>query len=235
MMRRLLAPWRSSMRLGIVCLVLGSLLAGCPQPSGKQASLETDDQKVVYALGAANARNLRSLELSPEEVDLMIAGLRDALVGKEQLKPEEYMDKLQGFVQARMQRAQEAERAAATAFMDQAGKTAGAVVKPSGLVYVEKKKGDGTAPAASDRVKVHYRGTLRDGTQFDSSYDRDEPAVFPLDGVIPCWTEALQLMQVGGSAEIYCPAAIAYGDNGQPPLIRPGAALRFEVELLSIE
>jgi FKBP-type peptidyl-prolyl cis-trans isomerase FkpA len=157
-------------------------------------------------------------------------------MGKQpRVNPQELMPNIQAFVQARREKAEAAEREASKSFLENAGKQSGASVKPSGLVYVEKKKGDGAAPAATDTVKVHYRGTLHDGTEFDSSYARKEPAVFPLNGVIPCWTEALQLMHVGGSAEIYCPAAIAYGDSGQGQLIKPGAALRFEVELLEIQ
>jgi FKBP-type peptidyl-prolyl cis-trans isomerase FkpA len=201
-----------------------------------EPALDTDDQKTIYALGAASAANLRPFQFTNEEAELLLAGMRDVLMGKEpRVNPQERMTQIQSFVQARSERAQAAEREASKAFLDKAGKQTGALVKPSGLIYVEKKKGDGAAPAATDTVKVHYRGTLHDGTEFDSSHRRNEPAVFPLNGVIPCWTEALQLMNVGGSAEIYCPSSIAYGENGQGQLIRPGAALRFEVELLEIQ
>ena len=200
-----------------------------------EPKLETDDQKTVYALGAASATSLKAFQLTPQETELLVAGLRDALLGKARLNPQEFMPKIQTFVKARNERAMAEEREGSKKFLEDAGKQAGASVKSSGLVYIEKKKGDGPAPSATSTVKVHYRGTLRDGTEFDSSYKRNEPAEFPLNGVIPCWTEALQLMQVGGKAEIYCPSAIAYGDTGQGQLIRPGAALRFEVELLAVQ
>jgi len=110
----------------------------------------------------------------------------------------------------------------------------GAVVTASGLVFRSMKDGQGPAPAATDVVKVHYRGTFPDGREFDSSYKRNQPASFPLNRVIKCWTEGLQRMQVGGTAKLTCPAAIAYGERGSPGAIPPGAVLRFEVELLGI-
>lgn len=110
----------------------------------------------------------------------------------------------------------------------------GAVKTASGLVYKELRPGTGASPSPSDTVKVNYRGTLPDGTEFDSSYKRNEPASFPLNRVIPCWTEGVAMMKVGGKAQLTCPAAIAYGDAGSPPVIPGGATLIFEVELLGI-
>jgi FKBP-type peptidyl-prolyl cis-trans isomerase FkpA len=111
----------------------------------------------------------------------------------------------------------------------------GAVVKPSGLVFLSTKAGDGATPKATDTVKVHYRGQLTDGKEFDSSYKRGQPATFPLNGVIKCWTEGLQLMKVGGKAKLTCPAAIAYGERSVGGgLIPAGSVLQFEVELLDI-
>ena len=115
-----------------------------------------------------------------------------------------------------------------------AAKEAGAVVTPSGLVYRSLKDGTGASPSASDKVKVHYRGTFPDGREFDSSYKRNEAIEFPLNGVIPCWTEGVQLMKVGGKAKLTCPPAIAYGARGAGGVIPPNATLQFEVELISI-
>ena len=115
-----------------------------------------------------------------------------------------------------------------------AAKEAGAVVTKSGLVYRSLKDGTGSSPAAIDRVKVHYRGTFPDGKEFDSSYKRNEPTEFPLNGVIPCWTEGVQLMKPGGKAKLTCPAAIAYGQRGAGRVIPPNATLVFEVELLGV-
>ena len=115
-----------------------------------------------------------------------------------------------------------------------AAKEKGAIVTPSGLVYVSLREGRGASPTAADVVKVHYRGVLANGTEFDSSYKRNEPAQFPLGGVIPCWTEGVQRMKVGGKAKLVCPAAIAYGQRGAGGVIPPNATLQFEVELLEI-
>ena len=115
-----------------------------------------------------------------------------------------------------------------------AAKEKGAIVTPTGLVYVSLREGRGASPTAADVVKVHYRGTLANGTEFDSSYKRNEPAQFPLGGVIPCWTEGVQRMKVGGKAKLVCPAAIAYGQRGAGGVIPPNATLQFEVELLEI-
>lgn len=113
-------------------------------------------------------------------------------------------------------------------------KEAGAVVTASGLVYRSLKDGSGANPGASDKVRVHYRGTFPDGKEFDSSYKRNEAIEFPLNGVIKCWTEGVQRMKVGGKAKLTCPPAIAYGERGAGGVIPPNATLLFEVELLAI-
>jgi FKBP-type peptidyl-prolyl cis-trans isomerase FkpA len=128
----------------------------------------------------------------------------------------------------------QAPAASGQAYLDKAAAEPGAVKTASGLVYRELRAGTGASPAASDTVKVNYRGTLVDGTEFDSSYKRNEPISFPLSGVIPCWTEGVQKMKVGGKSQLVCPSSIAYGDRGSPPVIPGGATLIFEVELLSI-
>ena len=115
-----------------------------------------------------------------------------------------------------------------------ASKEQGAQVTKSGLVYRSLKEGTGASPAPTDRVKVHYKGTFPDGKEFDSSYKRNEPTEFPLNGVIPCWTEGVQLMKTGGKAKLTCPSAIAYGARGAGGVIPPNATLVFEVELLAI-
>jgi FKBP-type peptidyl-prolyl cis-trans isomerase FkpA len=123
---------------------------------------------------------------------------------------------------------------AADATLEAAAKDAGAVVTASGLVYKSLKDGTGASPKASDTVKVNYRGTFPDGKEFDSSYKRNKAIEFPLGNVIPCWTEGVQRMKVGGKAKLTCPAAIAYGSRGAGGVIPPNATLLFEVELLGI-
>jgi FKBP-type peptidyl-prolyl cis-trans isomerase FkpA len=115
-----------------------------------------------------------------------------------------------------------------------AAQEAGAVVTASGLVYRSLREGTGASPQATDRVKVHYRGTLPDGKEFDSSYQRNEAIEFRLNGVIKCWTEGVQKMKVGGKSKLTCPPAIAYGERGAGGVIPPNATLIFEVELLGI-
>ena len=109
------------------------------------------------------------------------------------------------------------------------------VTKPSGLVFQSITEGQGPSPAATDVVMVHYRGTFPDGKEFDSSYKRGEPTEFPLNGVIPCWTEGVQLMKVGGKAKLTCPPAIAYGTRGAGAVIPPNATLNFEIELIGVK
>ncbi|HTS75059.1 MAG TPA: FKBP-type peptidyl-prolyl cis-trans isomerase [Bryobacteraceae bacterium] len=118
--------------------------------------------------------------------------------------------------------------------LDKAAAEPGAVRTPSGLVYRELTAGTGASPNATDVVTVNYRGTLTDGTEFDSSYKRNQPAQFPLNRVIPCWTEGVQRMKMGGKSKLVCPANLAYGEQGSPPVIPGGATLIFEVELLGI-
>ena len=119
-------------------------------------------------------------------------------------------------------------------YLEKAASEPGAKKTASGLIYRELKPGTGASPKATDTVKVHYRGTLTDGKEFDSSYVRNEPAEFPLNMVIPCWTEGVQMMKVGGKSHLVCPSNIAYGERGAPPDIPGGATLIFEIELLGI-
>jgi FKBP-type peptidyl-prolyl cis-trans isomerase len=200
-----------------------------------EPKIETDDQKTIYALGLALARNVESYMLTPEEFEVLKVGLSDGVLKKEpKVDLEQFRQKLQALSQARAAQAAEVEKKASEDFLKKMAGEKGAVKTDSGLIYIETKKGDGPNPAATDNVKVHYHGTLRDGTVFDSSKERGSPATFPLNRVIPCWTEGVQKMKVGGTAKLVCPSNIAYGDRGAPPKIKPGAALVFEVELIEI-
>ena len=130
--------------------------------------------------------------------------------------------------------AQGPNSAANAAYLEKAAAEPGAIRTASGLVFRELRPGAGAGPRATSKVKVNYRGTLIDGTEFDSSYKRNQPAEFGLNQVVPCWTEGVQRMRPGGKAQLVCPSRIAYGDAGSPPTIPPGATLIFEIELLEI-
>ena len=206
--------------------------ASAPQTSAPV--LETDEAKTVYALGLQLYRSLAPFDLSPAELELINRALADAAAGKPAVDVNEWVPKLQPFAQARSARVAEQQKAASKAYLAKAGAEAGAVKTESGLIYMDLQPGSGASPQASDTVKVNYRGTLIDGTEFDSSYKRNQPAQFPLNGVIRCWTEGVQKMKVGGKARLVCPSDIAYGDSGRPPLIPGGATLIFEIELLEV-
>lgn len=215
----------------IALLLTVAVAAGAAAPEPK-----TEDEKTIYALGLALSRNLAPFNLSASELELVKAGLTDGALNKEKkVELETYGPKIQQLAQSRSAATAEVEKKASQAFLDKAAGEKGATKTASGLVYSEIKPGTGEQPKATDKVKVHYHGTLIDGTVFDSSVQRGQPASFPLNGVIKCWTEGVQMMKVGGKSKLICPSDIAYGDRGSPPKIKPGAALIFEVELLEIE
>ena len=193
----------------------------------------TDDQKVIYAIGLAMHRSLDQFDLSAAELDILKRALTDAAARKPAIDLEEWGPKIDGFAGSRAERVTAREKAASAAYLAKAAAEPGMVKTASGLIYRDLTAGTGPSPTASDMVKVHYRGTLINGTEFDSSYKRNEPAQFKLAGVIPCWTEGVQRMKVGGKARLVCPSDLAYGDGGRPS-IPGGATLLFEVELLEI-
>lgn len=197
------------------------------------ATLTTDEQKEVYALGLSISETLKRFDLSPAELELVKKAMTDAEAGKPAEKLDDWGPKITGLARERATRVTGKEKVAAQAFMAKAASEPGAVKTASGLIYREEQAGTGPMPSATDTVKVNYRGTLRDGTEFDSSYKRNMPATFPLNQVIKCWTEGLQKMKVGGKSQLVCPSDLAYGDGGQQG-IPGGAALIFEVELLEI-
>jgi FKBP-type peptidyl-prolyl cis-trans isomerase FkpA len=217
-------------------LVLTAVLAVACSSDAASPEPKTEEEKTIYAIGLALSRNLTQFNLTPAELDLVKAGLTDGVLGKpKKVDFETYGPKLQELAKARATVGAAEEKKKAQAFLDKASAEPGAKRTPSGLVYSEIKPGEGDAPKPTDKVKVHYHGKLVDGTVFDSSVKRGQPASFPLNGVIPCWTEGVQLMKVGGKSKLICPSDIAYGDRGSPPTIKPGATLIFEVELLEIE
>jgi FKBP-type peptidyl-prolyl cis-trans isomerase FkpA len=196
-------------------------------------ALTTDEQKTIYALGLSIHRSLTSFDLSPAELEIIKRALSDAAAGKPAEDITVWGPKIQTLAQGREKIVADKAKASSKLYLDKAATQPGAVKSPSGLIYRELRPGTGPSPAASDTVTVNYRGTLVDGTEFDSSYKRNEPASFPLSNVIRCWTEGVQKMKVGAKAELVCPSDIAYGDRGNQG-IPGGATLIFEIELLSI-
>ena len=194
----------------------------------------TDEEKTIYALGLSVSRSLHQFALSPAELDIIRRALGDDDAGKPAVDLEVWGPKIQGLANARAALVAQREKEASAAFLAKAATEPGAIKTASGLIYKELTPGTGASPTASDTVKVHYRGTLIDGTEFDSSYKRNEPAQFPLSGVIKGWTEGVQLMKVGGKSRLICPSDLAYGDQGRPPQIPGGATLIFEIELLEV-
>jgi len=220
---------RFSIPIALMLVLVG------PAAAESTAESMNDDEKALYAIGAHMGNMVRAMALSEAEIAVVERGLEDQALSRDpRIDVTRYGQKMNEFVSGRLAANAAKERVISEKFLEEAAARPGAVRTESGLIYRESRAGTGPSPGPSDQVKVHYRGTLANGTVFDSSIDRGEPAVFPLNAVIPCWTEALQRMKVGGQASITCPAEIAYGDRGAGA-IKPGAALHFEVELLGIE
>lgn len=222
------------MRAIVYCLSV-LLGVGLSVTRATAAELANDEQKTLYAVGVAISQNLSPFVLSESELEILKSGLSDGVLKRPiKVDMQTYGPKIQQLAQARAGAVAEKEKAAGAAFLAKAAAEPGARKTASGAIVKTLKEGSGATPTAADQVKVHYQGTLIDGTVFDSSVKRGEPATFPLGNVIKCWTEGLQQVKVGGKARLVCPADIAYGDRGSPPTIKPGATLVFEVELLDI-
>ena len=214
--------------------------AGAPQATGA-AQFTTDEQRMGYSLGASMGQQFRNDRLQID-ADALARGVREGFTGALSMSEDEItagMQQLQKSHTERMQ-AEQAElatknTAAGEAFLKENGAKEGVVTTASGLQYRVLTAGTGPKPGADDTVKVHYTGTLLDGTEFDSSVTRGEPVTFPVNGVIPGWVEALQLMPVGSKWELVIPSELAYGPGGAGGQIGPNAVLKFEVELLGIE
>lgn len=204
--------------------------------TAQEAQIDTDPtvDNTFYALGFALSRNLEQFHLTEAELEQVKRGLADGVKGEEpKIDLEAASQRIQELAQERSRQAAEGERAAGETFLAEAAAVSGAEKTESGLIFQSIEKGDGPSPGPSDVVSIHYRGTLRDGTVFDSSYERGQPVRFPLDQVIPCWSEGIQKMNVGGKAKLICPPDLAYGDRSSGP-IPPGSTLIFETELLEI-
>jgi FKBP-type peptidyl-prolyl cis-trans isomerase len=226
--------------LAVVTLGL-VVLQGCQDEQAKELTMQNDEQKVAYSIGLSIGANFQNqgLDLDPAFVH---QGIADAMAGNEpKLSDAEMQEVMMRFQQAQMEKmqAKQGEEAsqnaeASAAFLAENATKEGVITTDSGLQYKVITEGSGATPGATDTVEVHYRGTLIDGTEFDSSYRRGETVSFPVNGVIAGWTEALQLMQEGAKYELYIPSDLAYGPGGTGGPIGPNQALIFEVELVSV-
>ena len=204
--------------------------------------LETDQDRLSYTIGMDIGQSLSGQDMDLN-IDILMEALRATYMGEETLlTQEEALAEREAFIQRRQQeleqqRTRDAEINAAegAAFLAENAGKEGVQVTESGLQYRVIEEGDGDRPAATDRVTVHYKGTLINGVEFDSSYSRGEPATFALNQVIPGWTEGLQLMRTGSRYEFFIPSELAYGEQGRPGPIGPNSTLVFEVELLEIQ
>lgn len=231
------------MRRMIICAALaigackGNAPAAAPAAHGSTGPLATDQDKTLYALGLVMGQRLGDFNLTPAELAVVQRGINDQVTGAPKVvELREWGPRINDLARARVESRGEQEKTRGRAYAERAAQEQGARRLPSGLVFRELRAGNGAQPRETDTVRVNYRGTLIDGTEFDSSYGSNglgQPVEFPLNGVIRCWTEGVALMHVGGKAKLVCPSDIAYGERGQRG-IPPGATLTFEVELVSI-
>jgi len=221
-------PWRSALAIAL-CTTFAAALS---IPSRAQAE---DQDDIFYILGVAASQGLRAFSLSDQELAKVLDGVKDGVTGDaDGVDPRQHFARIQELQRERQQAVAAEEKKKSIEFVAEAAKEEGATAYDSGLIMTTISEGSGPSPSATDTVKVHYHGTFRTGDVFDSSVTRGQPATFPLNGVIACWTEGVAKMKVGGKAKLVCPSDIAYGDSGRPPAIPGGAALVFEVELLEI-
>lgn len=210
------------------------------KPAGEAAkpAKPRDEAKTLYGVGLAIARSLETFALSPAELDQVMKGVRDGVLGKSKtVFDHELQSAINDLARSRAPKAAEKaasrEKEIGAPYLAKMSQSPKAQKTASGAIVIPVQEGTGASPKDTDKVKVNYTGKLVNGTVFDSSQGRG-PAEFPLNQVIRCWTEALQLMKVGGKATVVCPSAIAYGDRGNPPVIPGNAVLTFDVELLDI-
>ena len=214
------------------------LTVGCQPPGTPETelTLESESEQTLYAIGFLAGTNLAPFYFEEEDLQVVLIGLRDAVTGREaKVDARKFRPQIQQLRSQRAGKAADVEKEASQAFLEAEAAREGAVREESGLIYIEQTAGTGASPTAEDIVVMHYHGTLRDGTVFDSSVERDQPFRTRLNSVIPCWTQAVPMMKVGGKARLVCPSDLAYGNRGAGGKIKPGAALAFDVELLEIE
>ncbi len=217
-----------------ILIVSASLLALPLFGQEKSSQLKDQKEKVSYSIGMNIGFNLsrQKVDINP---DVLAAGIKDAIAGKPLLTQDQVKDVMAQFekdMEQKQKQAGEKNKTDGAKFLEENKKKQGVKTTASGLQYKVMKEGTGAQPKPTEMVTVNYRGTLIDGTEFDSSYKRGQPATFPVNGVIKGWTEALQLMKVGSKYQVFVPANLAYGERSVSPELGPNATLIFEVELL---
>ncbi len=242
-MRHFFSTWPSTAAALALCLAgvgaHGSASAAASTAAKSSASTgnapASDEDKTLYALGVLISRNLETFSLSNAELKVVEQGLSDGASHHPALDAETYSPQIQTLQRTRTAAIDEKQKAAGQAYLDKAAALPGAQKTASGMVYIPVSEGKGAVPGPNDRISVTYEGKLIDGTVFDSSAKHGgQPVQMNVTGIIPCWTEAVQLMKVGGKGRIVCPASLAYGDRGAPPTILPGATLDFSIDLLDV-
>ena len=199
-----------------------------------KGSFKTDDERSIYTIGFLMGRNVATFKMTPAEVRIIQSGLSDAILGMQpKVDVQLYQPRVNELLTKRMESAAAKEKEKGRAFTDKFVKDSNPQAIAGGGWYLETKAGTGPIPTKTETIKAHYRGTTTEGVEFDSSYTRGAPTEFALNGVIPCWTNGISMMKVGGKAKLVCPSDVAYGDPGRPG-IKPGATLVFEVELVEI-
>ena len=220
-----------------ILIVTASLLALPLFGQEKSVQLKDQKDKVSYSIGMNIGSNLKRQKVDVN-ADVLAAGIKDSIAGKPQLTQDQVKDVMQQFekdMEQKQKEAAEKNKSEGAKFLDDNKKKPGVKTTASGLQYKVEKEGTGPQPKATDMVTVNYRGTLIDGTEFDSSYKRGQPATFPLNGVIKGWTEGVQLMKVGSKYQFFVPSNLAYGERAVGPEIGANATLIFEVELLDVK
>lgn len=213
--------------LTLLCLGTPAAFAAAPEPT-------TEEQKILYALGLAINQSLNNFNLNESEFEIVKSGITDGFSKRPKVDLQKFGLKISEMQQARASVIAEAEKKAGAAFLAKVSTEPGAKKTESGALLTTIKEGTGASPKVSDTVKVHYLGTLIDGTVFDSSAKQGESATLHVNEMSKCWMEGIQQMKVGGKGKLICPSNLAYRDKGLPPLIKPGATLVFEIELLEI-
>lgn len=206
-----------------------------PSPYAEESLKE--DQKTFYAIGLSIARSLAPFDLTPQELEIVKAGITDAVSGKTPVvQLESYNIQIQGLARVRLKAKADKVAAINKEFFEKAANENGAVKSLSGLISLSLREGSGLDPGPGDTISINYRGILPDGKEFENTFKWDAPpSELKINSIMKCWREGIQQMRAGGKAKLSCPASLAYGENGYGNIVPPGVALAFEIELLDVK